>query len=340
MADLLVIGNPLLDISANVDEEFLKKYELSLNNAILAEDKHMPIYEEIVKGKVDYIAGGAALNSARVAQWMFGGANLKDNTTYLGCIGKDDAGAILKKVAEEAGVKTNFLVDEAQPTGKCAVLLGQKERSLVTALGAANHYKLAHFQSAEIQALVNRAKYFYSTGFFITVSPDTLLELGKHAAANNKPFSYNLSAPFVIQFFGEPLFKVIEYVDIVFSNESEAKVLGEKMGWGDDLQVVATKLAATPKVNAARPRIVVFTQGADPTIVFADGKVTLYPTPVVPSAEIVDTNGAGDSFVGGFLSAYAQGKSIAKSVEAGNYAAGVVIRHSGCAYPASPSFTF
>lgn len=338
MADLFVIGNPLLDISANVDGEFLKKYELTLNNAILAEEKHMPIYEEIVKGKVDYIAGGAALNTARVSQWMF--KEKKNNTVYVGCIGKDEAGAILKKVAEEAGVQTHFLVDEKAPTGKCAVLLGEKERSLVTALGAANHYKLDHFHSAEIQSLLERAKVFYSTGFFITVSPDTLIELGKHAAAHNKPFLYNLSAPFVVQFFWEQLSKVLEYVDVVFSNESEAKALGEKLGWGDDLQVVATKLAALPKVNSDRPRTVVFTQGADPTIVFADGKVTLYPTPHVPSSEIVDTNGAGDSFVAGFISGYAQGKDIAKSVEAGNYAAGTIIRHSGCAYPPTPSFSF
>ena len=43
---------------------------------------------------------------------------------------------------------------------------------------------------------------------------------------------YNLSAPFVIQFFWDKLSKVLEYVDILFSNESEARVLGEKMGWG------------------------------------------------------------------------------------------------------------
>lgn len=58
---------------------------------------------------------------------MFGDKK-KDNTVYVGCIGKDETGAILKKVAEEAGVKTNFLVDEQTPTGKCAVLLGRKER--------------------------------------------------------------------------------------------------------------------------------------------------------------------------------------------------------------------
>lgn len=335
MADILVIGNPLLDISTTVSSEFLAKYEVKLNDAILAEDKHMPIYDEVLKGKVDYIAGGAALNTARVTRWLSG-----KNTAYIGCIGKDPIGETLQKAASDAGVETHFKVDESVPTGRCAVLIKDKERSLVTSLGAANHYKLEHFQSPEIQSIVERAKYFYSTGYFITVSPDTLIELGKKAVAQDKLFLYNLSAPFVIQFFFDNLSKVLEYVDVVFSNESEAKTLGEKMGWGSELDVIAKQLAAWPKVNTKRPRTVVFTQGADSTIVFHDNKVTAFPTPKVPSDQIVDTNGAGDSFAGGFIAAIAHGKDYSKAVEAGNYAAGVVIRHSGCAFPATPNFQF
>lgn len=45
------------------------RYELKLNNAILAEAKHQPLFNELVANyKVDYIAGGATQNSIRVAQ--------------------------------------------------------------------------------------------------------------------------------------------------------------------------------------------------------------------------------------------------------------------------------
>ena len=40
-------GNPLLDISANVDDDFLKKYNIKMGNAILAEESHIPMYEEL-----------------------------------------------------------------------------------------------------------------------------------------------------------------------------------------------------------------------------------------------------------------------------------------------------
>lgn len=66
---LLGMGNPLLDLSAVVDEKFLDKYDLKPNDAILAEEKHMKLYEEIVDNfNVEYIAGGATQNALRVAQ--------------------------------------------------------------------------------------------------------------------------------------------------------------------------------------------------------------------------------------------------------------------------------
>jgi adenosine kinase len=63
------LGNPLLDISANVDTAFLSKYGMKPNNAILAEEKHKSLYDEMVqKYNVEYIPGGATQNALRVAQ--------------------------------------------------------------------------------------------------------------------------------------------------------------------------------------------------------------------------------------------------------------------------------
>ena len=45
-------------VSAEVPAELLKKYDVALNNAILAEEKHVPLYEELVNDyPVQYIAG-------------------------------------------------------------------------------------------------------------------------------------------------------------------------------------------------------------------------------------------------------------------------------------------
>lgn len=53
----------------------------------------------------------------------------------------------------------------------------------------------------------------------------------------------NLSAPFLIQFFGEQMAKTMPYCDYVFGNESEAAAFGEKHSWGSDLPMIALKIA-------------------------------------------------------------------------------------------------
>ena len=50
-----------------------------------------------------------------------------------------------------------------------------------------------------------RAKFYYISGFFLTVSVDSILKVGNHALENNKLFTMNLSAPFLIEFFGEQM---------------------------------------------------------------------------------------------------------------------------------------
>ncbi len=46
----------------------------------------------------------------------------------------------------------------------------------------------------------------------------------------------------------------------------------------------------------------------------------------------MDTNGAGDAFVGGFLAYLAKGASIDAAVRAGHWAAGHVLGKSGCVF--------
>ncbi|KAL6051595.1 Adenosine kinase [Balamuthia mandrillaris] len=332
---LLGVCNPLLDISAVVGKELLEKYGLSPSNAILAEEKHLPLYQELVSNyPVEYIAGGAGQNSVRAVQWML---RVPGASRYIGCIGKDKFGETLRAAAEKDGLDVHYLEDPDTPTGTCAVLVTNKDRSLVANLSAANCYKKDHLDNNFF--LVEQAKYFYVTGFFLTVSPETLLAIGAHAAERNKPFMMNLSAPFLIDFFWDgKMEKLLPYADVVFGNEHEAAALGRKMGWGENLKDVAAKLAEMPKVNTARPRTVVFTQGAEPTLVFHNGELLELAVPPVPTEEIVDTNGAGDCFVGGFLSRYIQGRPLTECVEAGNYCAGVCIRTAGIKFEGTPTF--
>ena len=338
---VLGMGNPLLDISAVVPQEFLDKYALKLDNQILAEAEHANLFKDMVDScPVEYIAGGATQNSIRVCQWML---QAPGATGYIGCIGEDEFGEKMKAQADADGVKTSYMVDPSTPTGTCAVCVKDSERSLVANLAAANNYKISHIEKPENWAMVEAAQVIYSAGFFITVSPDTMMKVAKHCCDEGKYYCLNLSAPFIMEVppFKAALVELLPYVDYLFGNESEAMVFSTAMGWNcETVSEVAAKAAALPKQNGSRARVVVFTQGGDDTLVAKDGVVTNYPVPAVPKEEIVDTNGAGDAFVGGFLSQLCcpVAKHISAMVRAGNYAASQIIKVSGTKLSGEPIF--
>jgi len=325
------MGNPLLDISADVGQDILDKYDVKMDNAILAEEKHVPIYKELVDNySPQYIAGGATQNSIRVAQWIMTANGKTGETAYMGCVGTDGYGKQLEDCAAEDGVKVHYMKDESTPTGTCAVLVKGGERSLIANLAAANNFKPSHLESAESKAIYESASVYYIAGFFLTVSVDSLKIVAEHALANNKTFCLNLSAPFIIDFFGDQVATALEYADYLFCNESEAAAYGKKHGLGEDLKEVALKIAASPKKNSARPRTVIFTQGSSSTIVACNGKVEEYAVELLPKEQLVDTNGAGDAFVGGFLAGLLGKKEVGSCVEAGHWAARFIIQQSGC----------
>ncbi len=99
---------------------------------------------------------------------------------------------------------------------------------------------------------------------------------------------------------------------------------------------IASSIANLPKSNASRPRLVLITQGADSTLVASsspaspesaavkanlttsDPNPKTFPVPKLAHDKIIDTNGAGDMFAGGFLGALALGKSLDVCVETGH----------------------
>jgi adenosine kinase len=260
------------------------------------------------------------------------------STAYFGAVGQDNYGQTLEKCALTDGVRVIYQKNPEVPTGTCAVLINGRERSLIANLGAANTFSPSHLETAEAKEAVNAAKLVYISGFFLTVSVESLLQVTKRCVEDNKIFCLNLAAPFIIQFFADQLAAAMPYTDFVFANESEAATYGEARGWGSDLEVIALKLAAQPKASGTRPRIVVFTQGAKSTVVAANGAVTSYPVDPLPLELIVDTNGAGDAFVGGFISQLVQGKSISECVRAGHFASRTIIQRSGCSFPKECEF--
>jgi len=339
---LLCLENPLLDIQGQGDAKLLEKYGLKANDAILAEEKHLGLYEDLLQNhNAKLIAGGAAQNSARGAQYILPA----NSVVFVGCVGKDKYAEVLRSETDKAGVRVEYRVDEEQPTGRCGVVITGHDRSLCTDLAAANCYKVDHLKQPEVWKLVEGAKFYYVGGFHLTVCVPAILALAEEAAQKNKTFLFNLSAPFIPQFFKDQLDQTVPYIDYLIGNETEALAFADSHDFGvKDITEIAKKIAVLPKKNTQRPRTVVITQGTDPTIVAAaqgsgDVTITTYPVHKIDKKEINDTNGAGDAFVGGLLAGIVEGKPLAESIDMGQWLARLSIRELGPSFP-SPKQTY
>ncbi|KAI9646714.1 adenosine kinase [Ciborinia camelliae] len=325
---LLCLENPLLDIQAQGNQALLDKYGLKPNDAILAEEKHISIYEDLLNNySAKLIAGGGAQNTARGAQYILP----PNSVVFLGGVGDDKYAAILHDAVKTAGLRVEYRVDKKQPTGRCGVVITDHNRSMCTDLGAANHYDLEHLKSPEVWKLVEGATHYFVGGYHLTVCPPAIQALAEEAAKNNKAFVFSLSAPFISQFFKEPLDATAPYWDYVIGNETEALAWAESHGVeSKDIKEIAKALAALPKENKKRERVAIITQGTLPTVVAVNGQdVKEYPVHAIDKSLINDTTGAGDAFAAGFTAGLVAGESLDQCVDQGQWLAKLSIQELG-----------
>lgn len=258
-------------------------------------------------------------------------------------------------------------------TAVCAVLLTENgsNRSLVTSLSAAKIFTKKALQAVKSDLL--DCSVLYCSGFFLNTfgGPETVIEIGK-SLRPNQIMATNLSAPFLAFVKKAELDMCIGYASFVIGNVEEATAWATSHGLGDlSVDEIAIRFAelASLRANIADSaqsvwrsdvdgdvqRVAIITQGSDDIIV-AIGRMPLTLDASgeggsIPQTEIrhykplkvdkvVDTNCAGDTFAGAFIAALSLGKSIDHCVEAGNYAASIVIQDHGCKLPETCTFGF
>lgn len=293
---------------------------------------------------VEYTAGGSAMNVMRVVAGIYRAQGIDGRTMFTGCIGDDKFGDLMSKKASEDGVIGNFAISKGDTTGTCAVCLSDqgKNRSLCAFMGASQKFSDQHLKDHWAE-LVAETDLIYMSGFLIAVNPASFHLLGEHIskqASDKKKFCLNLSAPFVSQVFGNEIDKVIKFVDILFANDEEVKAFSEFKKYGSScVTEIAKKIANEPKIRSQVGRIVVVTQGEKEIVVVEQSvsgeepKVTTFSVGHIPDKDIVDTNGAGDAFAGGFLSQISIGEPLDAAVKMGIFAAQEIIKVSGINWP-------
>ncbi|XP_031840146.1 uncharacterized protein LOC116430324 [Nomia melanderi] len=348
MPVVLAFGNPLLDVYVHLkDKEFLSKYGLAEYGEV--ELPHKKIQEILAYLPPDsekrISAGGSAQNSMRILQWLFSNTLKNQCSIYCGGLGKDPRGAMLDTLVRSAGVDARYALHSYLPTGRCIALIHESYRCVVANIGAAGVYTLDDFKKSNIP--LDTIKIIYIEGFFITHSFPVAKELVKIAEENNIILAFSLSGLYIFKDHQAAICQMVGYANIVFGNARQMKALAQSLNIAyDDVTDIPLLLNSMKRitVNASSTTnsdwlhqggIFVMTQGDSAPAIGVWGKGEFVQVhPIKPNAPVVDTTGAGDSLVAGFLAGVLAQWKPQQCLEYGCRVASFMVTRLGVTLPA------
>ncbi|MCB0381054.1 MAG: adenosine kinase [Flavobacteriales bacterium] len=306
------IGNALVDIVTEVDDQFLKSHNIEKGLMTLVDEEHQTrISNAINMSKSNKQCGGSAANSV-IAVSQFGGSSF-----YSCKVANDELGDFYMKDLKANGVDTNLRSGglEAGITGKCLVMTtDDASRTMNTFLGITSNYSRAEIKEEALKD----SQYLYIEGYLVTSENglDAMKYAKKLAEENGVKTALTFSDPSMVKYFKEPMESVIgASVDLLFCNEEEAMLYTGK----DNLT------EAREELKKAARRFVI-TLGANGAMIFdGDTFVDIEPYKV----KAIDTNGAGDLFSGAFLYGITNGHSFADSGKLASLASSQVVTQFG-----------
>jgi 2-dehydro-3-deoxygluconokinase len=234
--------------------------------------------------------GGAEGNVAMSA------ARLGLPSTWMGRVGADGLGERVLRELKAEGVNALSVIDPARPTGLLVKEIsagGRTEVSYYRSASAGSALSADDVETLEITAgtLVHLTGITPGLSASAREAVDRLLELARAAGASVS-FDVNHRTRVWHNEDAGPVYRSIaRCTDILFASVDEVGLL--LPGWsGGDAATAAEALAAAGHTH------VIVTDGARGSAVTVDGVTTLGAS--VP-VDVVDTVGAGDAFVAGYL---------------------------------------
>ena len=309
--DVLAIGNAIVDIIADCDDDFLAREGLTKGSMRLIDAAEATrLYEHM--GPAREASGGSAGNTAA------GVAALGGRAGFIGQVAPDQLGEFYRHDLTAIGVE--FITppaDLGQPTARSMVLVTpDAHRTMNTFLGAAQLLPPSALDAAQIAG----AAILYLEGYLW--DPETpryaMVKAIEIARSAGRKVAFTLSDTFCIDRHRDGFNQLIGEgkIDILFANEAEVQALA-------GVPHFETAVAST----AARVPLLVVTRSEKGAIAIAEGKRA--EVAAEPVARVVDTTGAGDLFAAGFLAGQAEGRDLEQSLRIGAIAAAEVISHYG-----------
>jgi ribokinase len=288
----------------------------SLNMDLVTRAERLPRAGETLIGEsFATVSGGKGANQAVAS------ARLGAEVSMVGCVGVDGYGEQLRAALLAEQIDCQALTTVEGSSGVALIVVDDSSQNAIVIVAGANGLLTSEvvkgfdavLQAADV-IICQLEVPMQTVGYTLKRGR----ELGKTMILNPAPASSPLPGDWYSS------------IDYLIPNESEASALS-----GLPVDSLETAEAAASRLIAAGAGKVIITLGAQGSL-FANGQSFEYfPAPKVKA---VDTTAAGDTFVGGFATALAVGKSEAEAIRFGQTAAALSVTRAG-AQPSIPTLS-
>lgn len=281
---IVAIGAAVQDVFMSHSDEFKPVTDKSAHELFM----RLELGAKADVNNIDFSTGGGATNAAvTFARQGLG-------SIFMGTIGHDPAGQAVLDDLDREGVDTRHISYSTRyNTGYSMLLLAPNgERTILTYRGASTHYDAKNFDLSDADA-----GWLYVSS--MAGSMEVLDKIFNQAKRRGMKVCFNPGKGELSQ--TAKLKGLLEDVDVLLVNKEEMATIVE----GDDLEeLVRHGLHYVPTV--------IVSDGPN-GVMASDGK-TIVRAGMYEDVKVKDRTGAGDAFGSGFLSQWAQGKSLKEAI--------------------------
>ena len=304
---ILGIGNAIVDVICKVEDNFIKKNNLtkSTMKLIFDENEFKNLLSNLKIEKT--VSGGSVANS------IVGLSQLGNKVGFIGKISDDELGAKYEEGLNKENVQYFYnKKKEELPTGTCLILVTpDSERTMCTFLGTAGKINENDVSSDAVNnsEIILLEGYLWDEG-----DPKKAFE---KAIKNAKKVAMSLSDQFCVDRHKPHFLELVKNkLDITFANEQEIMSL-----------ISANNFDEVIDFSKQLGKIVVVTRGEKGAIAIKGEEVV--ECGIKKDLKIVDLTGAGDLFAAGFLHGIVNNLTTKESLEKGTEMSSKIIQQIG-----------
>ncbi len=288
--DAFIASDANIDLITHVDEAFIVEHPF-LQKGVFVKCSEQQAAYFLKNFSFKAYPGGTGANIAHTMKV------LGSNPYYLNILGEDVEALVFKDAYNLIGMDYK-IIDSKKPSTKIFTFITPDgERTGASFYGASTEFRKRHIY----EYAPEKMKYVYLDGYFLNQKHglENLLALNEVAGNVGAQSVFAVNSTYIYSVNKDAVHKVVEDADILVFSEEEALLVSSEDEVGLNL---LEKLGSK--------KLIIVTLGERGSLIFYQGK-EIHVDTCKPSKPVIDCNGAGDNYVGGFLYGLSQGYDLA-----------------------------